>query len=1074
MSHRASSGGSAVPPSRLQRAHTAAQRSSENFWDMCIVFPYHSRHRHVALEDYLNLFLGLVKNRVGDDVMDHERTVFRSARCFVGPAPTPDAQPAAPARVTLAEQRDLATRFGSRADDFESAGSSNEENSDYVESMKKVLTQEYEEFARTCSGGELDSLAYCKLVARTVVSRLHNACGLETRMYYALNKHEIFCLVRADSVDLANEAETSHYRLQLRYQPFTPQHRKEDADFILKHRKDYEKSRKHLWSRNFGGGGSRVPQLKPVEAELHWEHGQPEMDPVLFRTDCQQPLKNALELFGHQVAVDARGVLDDGDGFASGGSGRATMNLDDIKAELEAFLPGGWFRSFFYISYDPNTYLAPYAEYQGERHFEPFYRKYPHPHIPGKFTMFRDVDRLRLCRGIVSRHLNIRRLQHMKRVHKYFVLHNDAPRGWLRDNWARKFRMYELIGPAIAPLVEIRDYFGEKVALYFAWLEFYTKMLVLPALFGTPFYFLASHNGYVLVAFGGFVGLWSALLMTFWERKNRVLTYWWGSNGHKDTEKARHQFVGRPRRNPVTDQIEQWHAKEQTLFRKMAFSATIIFLALLVCISTVASIFRLKYHMAVNMKLEYAAYYAGIVNAVQISAMNVLYQYLAQWLTTWENHRSDSQHERNLVVKTFVFQFVNSYASFFYIAFLKDILEGDRLGHAQCSEADYTTTLVSRGYLSAGQPLTAPQFEYFHNKTEHTGRCGGCLYNGNGVPDCMYELQLQLASVFIARLVLGNLAEIGYPYFMYRYKMWRHDRKARHTGKSVHEVAKMQEDDNLTPPELEAKMTQYSDIESFNDFCEIVLQYGFVCLFVVAFPLTPLFAYVNNVVEMHVDAYKLTDHHRRPQPNAAENIGVWSSFMEFMGVVSIVTNCGIVFYTSDVFPLSEYSYVTKLLLFLVFENALLALRKVIKSTTPESPGQLDALQERGEFVSNSVFKEVRRADQHFVHREEQFADLAIHSHPTLGDESERAAFPDDVQLGVLPDEGESEKNVLNCKGLTEIYLSDCTKITDAAIIALAEKCKGLVDINLTRCTKITDAGVWASKAALPECSVWGR
>lgn len=34
------------------------------------------------------------------------------------------------------------------------------------------------------------------------------------------------------------------------------------------------------------------------------------------------------------------------------------------------------------------------------------------------------------------------------------------------------------------PLDQIRDYFGEKFAIYFAWLGFYTNMLILPSIVG--------------------------------------------------------------------------------------------------------------------------------------------------------------------------------------------------------------------------------------------------------------------------------------------------------------------------------------------------------------------------------------------------------------------------------------------------------------------------------------------------------------------------------------------------------------------------------------------------------------
>ncbi len=43
-----------------------------------------------------------------------------------------------------------------------------------------------------------------------------------------------------------------------------------------------------------------------------------------------------------------------------------------------------------------------------------------------------------------------------------------------------------------------------------------------------------------------------------------------------------------------------------------------------------------------------------------------------------------------------------------------------------------------------------------------------------------------------------------------------------------------------------------------------VIQYGFVTLFVAAFPLAPLLALLNNVFEIRLDAYKYTTLMRRP------------------------------------------------------------------------------------------------------------------------------------------------------------------------------------------------------------------
>lgn len=41
-----------------------------------------------------------------------------------------------------------------------------------------------------------------------------------------------------------------------------------------------------------------------------------------------------------------------------------------------------------------------------------------------------------------------------------------------------------------------------------------------------------------------------------------------------------------------------------------------------------------------------------------------------------ENHRTQSDHENALIMKTYAFQFINSFNSLFYIAFLKTHIEG--------------------------------------------------------------------------------------------------------------------------------------------------------------------------------------------------------------------------------------------------------------------------------------------------------------------------------------------------------------------------------------------------------------
>lgn len=73
-------------------------------------------------------------------------------------------------------------------------------------------------------------------------------------------------------------------------------------------------------------------------------------------------------------------------------------------------------------------------------------------------------------------------------------------------------------------------------------------------------------------------------------------------------------------------------------------------------------------------------------------------------------------------------------------------------------------------------------------------------------------------------------------------------------------------------------------------FFPAVIQFGFVTLFVASFPLAPLLALLNNIIEIRVDAWKLTTQYRRPVAAKAHSIGVWQDILYGMAVLSVATN----------------------------------------------------------------------------------------------------------------------------------------------------------------------------------------
>ena len=230
---------------------------------------------------------------------------------------------------------------------------------------------------------------------------------------------------------------------------------------------------------------------------------------------------------------------------------------------------------------------------------------------------------------------------------------------------------------------------------------------------------------------------------------------------------------------------------------------------------------------------------AGIINLICILILNWIYDYLAEWLTELELQRTQTEFDNSLTLKIYMFQFVNYYSSIFYVAFIK----GKFVGYP----AKYNRIFGFR------QEECSP---------------GGCLM----------ELCIQLAVIMIGKQTFLTIFEIILPLIMRYYNSFEMKKSARNGYERDTNVLKKSQwatDYNL----LEFN---YSGL--CNEYLEMVLQYGFVTIFVTAFPLAPLFALFNNIFEMRFDALKMLKYYRRPVPKIVKDIGVWFNIMNILGM----------------------------------------------------------------------------------------------------------------------------------------------------------------------------------------------
>lgn len=98
--------------------------------------------------------------------------------------------------------------------------------------------------------------------------------------------------------------------------------------------------------------------------------------------------------------------------------------------------------------------------------------------------------------------------------------------------------------------------------------------------------------------------------------------------------------------------------------------------------------------------------------------------------------------------------------------------------------------------------------------------------------------------------------------------------------------------------------------------------------------MAPLLAYILNLFEIRVDAYKLCYLVRRPMPLKREDIGIWFYIIQAVAYVGIVTNVAIAIFTAHIF---DVSLEEKWVIFLVIEHGLLLFKFASSVAIPDTP-----------------------------------------------------------------------------------------------------------------------------------------
>ncbi|VDO07388.1 unnamed protein product [Rodentolepis nana] len=541
------------------------------------------------------------------------------------------------------------------------------------------------------------------------------------------------------------------------------------------------------------------------------------------------------------------------------------------------------------------------------------------------------------------------------------VIENNM-RTLLTSQWANLGKMLKH-----QPLDYIRLYFGESIAFYFAWLGLYTYWLIPVGIFGLLVFCLSAidiaddrvvedvcnRGGEIImcptcnkgcqlwllnsscfatkmthlvdnmgtVLFAVFMALWgkfnlhlfralfciispllATLFMENWKRYQNVLAYRWNvQNLETIDEPPRPEFLALIKKRGYKTSVNIITGREEPTIpfwsRKLPVT-TLSFISVLfgVILCLAALIGVIFYRLVVNTLLlqsdnVFINTVAGMITTVTSSCINLVcifilkfvYDKIAVRLTDMENHRTQSEYDDSLTLKLYLLQFVNFYSSIFYIAFIQG------------------TTASLPGDDSV--PI----------------RSSGCD-NGN----CLFQLFIQLAIIMVGKQFLNFLTENTLPPIkrcLSVYFAQRRSNKGRNgliENQPQYGSIESGEPERIPltdsgKPILYNCRVNYTLLDGgsrplFEEYLEMLMQYGFITMFVPAFPIAPLFALLNNVVEIRTDAKKFIRLMRRPTIKREKGIGVWFSILSVVSSLAIRTNACLIAFTSDFLARMTYIF----------------------------------------------------------------------------------------------------------------------------------------------------------------------
>lgn len=224
---------------------------------------------------------------------------------------------------------------------------------------------------------------------------------------------------------------------------------------------------------------------------------------------------------------------------------------------------------------------------------------------------------------------------------------------------------------------------------------------------------------------------------------------------------------------------------------------------------------------------------------------------IATRLNNYENWETSENYESALTQKIFVLNFITSYLPIFLTAFVYV-----PFGSLVVPYLDIFN-LTARPFAEDEKQLQTPQTGFVIDPS---------------------RLRKQVIYFTVTAQIVNFALETIVPYIKRRgfskYQEMKSERAAKKGGASSGVTI----DDLPEEAEFLKRVRKEAELDVYDvatDLREMVVQFGYLSLFSVVWPLTPVSFIINNWVELRSDAVKICVEMQRPTPLRADSIGPW-------------------------------------------------------------------------------------------------------------------------------------------------------------------------------------------------------